>query len=407
MPKAAISRAFRRAPETFAQLASTSLRLGVLPITWQRATIVCIPKKSNPRNTLAFLRPISLIGSLAKSIHQIVHRRLAQHLEVRQCLPPRQFGFRVGRGTEEALIAATTFVEPNVTQHREVYGITLDIKAAFDSLRPEVVLEQLADWRVPRYLINWVASFFQNREAAIELEGGRFCHKPSVGTPQGSPLSPLLFCIGIDSVLRLPLKPGTHIQAYADDLLLPGTDESETSIQTKLQHALDRLDTEARRKGLSFAPQKCYQIPFANKTHRSAPRPLHINGHQLHQQKAVLYLGIWFDVTLSWTEHVHYAAKKVRGRLDQIRRFSGPFWGMLPAAVEKPVHVAIEPAAHYGAVVWQNVACSARKLAPLEKAIRQSCLLLAGAFFRTTSYPAAFALSGIRPPAQQIVMQSL
>ena len=406
LPKAAISRAFRHAPETFAQLASTSLRLGVLPVTWQRATVVCIPKKPNPRNTLACLRPISLIGAIAKSIHQIVHHRLAQYLEVRQLLSPRQFGFRVGRGTEEALIAATTFVESNIRQHRAVYGITLDIKAAFDSLRPAVVLEQLMDWRVPRYLINWVASFFQNRELVIDLEGGSFGHRPSVGTPQGSPLSPLLFCIGIDSVLRLPLMPGTHIQAYADDLLLLGTDEFEERTQTKLQHALDRLDTEARSKGLSFAPQKCYQIRFESKIRRIAPRPLHINGQQLPQQKAVLYLGIWFDMTLSWTEQVHYAAKKVRGRLDQIRRFTGPFWGMLPAAVEKLVHMAIEPAAYYGAVVWQSVAYSARTLAPLEKAIRQACLLLAGAF-RTTSYPSAFALSGVRPPTQQIIMQSL
>ena len=54
---------------------------------------------------------------------------------------------------------------------------------------------------------------------------------------------------------------------------------------------------------------------------------------------------------------------------------------MLPEAVEKLIRRAIEPAAYYGAVVWQSAAYNERRLAPLEKAMRQACLLLAGTFF--------------------------
>ena len=38
--------------------------------------------------------------------------------------------------------------------------------------------------------------------------------------------------------------------------------------------------------------------------------------------------------------------------------------------------------------------------------MRQACLLLTGTF-RTTSYPSAYTLAGVRPPAQQIVQQAL
>ena len=151
-------------------------------------------------------------------------------------LVPRQFGFRAGRGTEEALVSATEFVEKNLQQQRTIYGITLDVKAAFDSIHPKAVLDTLVSWDTPGYLIRWIASFFENRVATIELEGGRYRHQPRMGTPQGSPLSPLLFCIGINSLLNLPLMPRTHIQAYADDLLLLGTADSERTIQHKLQH---------------------------------------------------------------------------------------------------------------------------------------------------------------------------
>ena len=83
-----------------------------------------------------------------------------------------------------------------------------------------------------------------------------------------------------------------------------------------------------------------------------------------------------------------------------------PLLGMLPEAVEKLISRVIEPAAYYGAEVWQNGAYNERKPAPLEKAMRQACLLLSGSF-RTTSYPSAHALAGVRPPTQQIIQQSL
>ena len=85
---------------------------------------------------------------------------------------------------------------------------------------------------------------------------------------------------------------------------------------------------------------------------------------------------------------------------------TGPSWGMLPEAVEKLFSRVIEPAAYYGAEVWQNGAYNDRKLKPLEKAMRQACLLLSGTF-RTTSYPSAYTLAGVRPSTQQIIQHAL
>ena len=95
--------------------------------------------------------------------------------------------------------------------------------------------------------------------------------------------------------------------------------------------------------------------------------PLFPRGQQLKHRSAVLYLGIWIDETLSWSPQVHSAAGKVRTRLEWIRRMTGPTWGMLPEAVGKLVSRVLEPAAYYGAEVWQAVAYNERKLAPLRK----------------------------------------
>ena len=137
-------------------MAARNLQLGFLPGPWQCSQVVCIPKKPNPRNLLTLLRPISLIGSLANKVHQIVGQRLAHFVETHRCLSNRQFGFRVGRGTSEALVSATDFIERNLAHQQEVYGIALDVKAAFDSLRPSAVLDALEQMKAPSYLLTWV-----------------------------------------------------------------------------------------------------------------------------------------------------------------------------------------------------------------------------------------------------------
>ena len=170
LPKALISRAFRRIPEVFAALATRSLQLGFLPSNWQRSQVVCVPKKPNSRNSLALLRPISLLGTIAQGVHQIVAQRLVHFVETHQGLSNRQFGVRVGQGTSEALVSAVYFIERSLGNHMVTYGITLDVKAAFDSLRPSAVLDSLEQLRAPSYLLRWVQSFSRTKKLAWRLE---------------------------------------------------------------------------------------------------------------------------------------------------------------------------------------------------------------------------------------------
>ena len=84
-------------------LFSASLRLGILPDSWKTANVIAIPKPGKDPLSPSSYRPISLLLTLSKLLERIITDRVTYFLETQQLLDPFQFGFRQGRGTEEAL----------------------------------------------------------------------------------------------------------------------------------------------------------------------------------------------------------------------------------------------------------------------------------------------------------------
>ena len=59
-----------------------------------------------------------------------------------------------------------------------------------------------------------------NRTVKFRTDESKITIKPVKGCPQGGCLSPLLWCLVVDSLINELESKGCHVTAYADDLAL-------------------------------------------------------------------------------------------------------------------------------------------------------------------------------------------
>lgn len=141
------------------------------------------------------------------------------------------------------------------------------LKGAFDTFLPGRLQCQLREQRWPHWLIMWVKSFLSNRTIKIRL-GETVTEESTLhhGLPRGSPVSPILFMLYIDSILRIGKQKGNF--SYADDIAILQTGRTLTECTEQLTQDLGKLLEWGKENALSFDSGKTELQRF-----NQAPRP--------------------------------------------------------------------------------------------------------------------------------------
>ena len=74
--------------------------------------------------------------------------------------------------------------------------LLMDLSAAYDVLNPEIFIKKAEALKFNQTVVKWLKSYLSNRSQVVEVGNaisGRIYM--NVGTPQGSPLSCLIFAI--------------------------------------------------------------------------------------------------------------------------------------------------------------------------------------------------------------------
>jgi RNA-directed DNA polymerase len=118
------------------------------------------------------------------------------------------FGFRPGRSAHQAVRAARRCIADGLE-----WVVDIDLDRFFDRVQFDVLMARVARKVDDRKLLGLIRSYL---EAGVMVDGVR--QATVEGTPQGSPLSPILSNIMLDDLDRELWERGHRFVRYADDL---------------------------------------------------------------------------------------------------------------------------------------------------------------------------------------------
>lgn len=199
---------------------------------------VTIPKPSGG------LRMLGVPAAVDRLICQAVAQVLTPIFD--PCFHPHSFGFRPGRSTHQAVERARQFIADDAA-----WCVDFDLDSFFDRVQHDALMARVARRVDDKRVLGLIRRYL---EAGV-MDGG-LVHATQEGTPQGSPLSPLLSNVMLDDLDWEVEKRGHRFVRYADDgrIYVKSKRAGQRVMQSITRYVEQRLKLRVNRRKSAVAP---------------------------------------------------------------------------------------------------------------------------------------------------------
>ena len=275
---------------------------------WKTSSIIPIHKMGTPLDSPASFRPISLTSCVSKLFERIIPSRLLFFQESNSILSPGLPGFRPGRSTLDQILFLSQSISDGFNKPRSgsrTILSTIDFSKAFDSVWHPALFHKLISAGLRSCFARWTQSFLSDRPACVVYQNHKSCSfRVRRGVLQGSVLGPVLFSL-FNNDLPASLPSPVSCSFYADDLAIWSSFPSVPTAVEATQGALFQLERWSEYRCFPLNPSKCEALFFSVDPHQANLQPnlLLLSSH-IRFNPTPTFLGVTFDRTLSFSEHV-------------------------------------------------------------------------------------------------------
>lgn len=280
-----------RGMEELVGLCQEMYEKGRWPEDFTRLVLIPIPKKENAVECGDY-RTISLICHASKIMLKVLTKRLESKAE--SFLSNRQFGFRKGVGTRDAIAVMRMICERGLEYGKDIYICFVDFEKAFDRVRWDTMMQILKDLQVDWKDRRLIKDLYMRQEAVVRLTSGET--EPAGigrGVRQGCPLSPLLFSIYAESMMKEALdkiEEGVKIGGrLVKDVRFADDQGMVADTNAGLQRLMNGLQEEADRYGMKVNVKKTKTMVISREESKEVK--IELEGNMVEQVRRFKYLG--------------------------------------------------------------------------------------------------------------------
>jgi len=284
-----------------------------LPDELKTSRIIPLHKKGST-NEVSNYRPIANLNSFSKLYEKLVLEKL-QH-ETEGAEGSFQHGYRKSHSTTTALLEIQSRISSLLEAKKKVAMYSMDLSAAFDVLRPDIMDVRLRELNITHHLRKIIKDFLTHRKIYVDIEG----HKSELrdlktGCVQGSILGPRLFTLYLGGLVDEINY--SQIVTYADDSYVIIDGDTTEEIQEKVSTISTCHVNFLKAKGMIVNPDKTEIIVFERKFE---PIIFKIDGTNVESTKTIKALGLTFKHDLQWDVHVENKLKTIRPKLSMLKK---------------------------------------------------------------------------------------
>jgi len=265
-------------------------------------------------------------------------------------LHPNQCGSLPGLSSSDAFLTLMHEIKTLQRPRQEVSTMFLDIKAGFDNVNTSTLRARLLASRVPSYMVDWVSSFLSERTSTLVFQGSPNMSSPvSVGTPLGSPISPLLFLLYV-AHLHISIPRGLMV-SYFDYFSITVASLSYRGNICRLEGLFSTIATQGRDIGVSFSVPKTELIHWRTPSKRTSPSRTQIElvNYLFQPSEVGRRLQYWFTPIFNTAHHYRHRLSLALGICSFSKRLSSPGAGVRPFLCHHIASGLLLPILRYGA----------------------------------------------------------